>query len=70
MVKTITTQPSGSSNRKKAKNKKIEIANVMTKVLSINSYFKANNVVNSTEKTPSMLYFQYLLSLICFISIQ
>lgn len=55
MVKTSRSQPSGSSNRKKAKNKKIEIANVMAKVPCINSYFKANNVVNSPEKTSSML---------------
>jgi len=60
MVKTSRTQPSGSSNRKKAKNKKIEIANVMAKVPCINSYFKANNgnnMLNSPEKTSSMLYF-------------
>lgn len=45
---------------RKQKIKKIEIANVMAKVPCINSYFKANNgnnVLNSPEKTSSMLYF-------------
>ncbi|KAL4148046.1 hypothetical protein QTP88_002350 [Uroleucon formosanum] len=58
IVKTSRTQPSGSSNRKKTKNKKIEIANVMAKMPCINSYFKANNgnnVLNSTEKTSNIL---------------
>lgn len=57
MVNTSRKQPSGSSNRKKAKTKKIEIANVMAKVPCINSYFKANNTKNSSENTSSMLYF-------------
>lgn len=61
MVKPCRKQLSGATNRKKAKAKAIEIANVMSIVSSIHvclikAYFKAKNV-NDTEKYADMLHY-------------
>lgn len=53
MAKNWKKQLSGAENRKRAKNKAIKTANVLSKVAKLDTYFNIKNAANSTQNTSS-----------------